>query len=201
MSACTSVVFVRLSICMYVCGCASQCAYCVHALPTEKDVREVPTGDSCFFFVSASNDHNFSRYPLHSQFQYHSYLAQLPFEFPSPLSFSFPVPLPFPLPLQFPLPFLFPFRFLFPFPFASPFQFLFPCAPPPALYHFCSVLGMSTFVVIFFGSNLIKHLGWRAGALATPLSMAALAAPLFGVVVASKVNADDDNDGNDDGEC
>ena len=55
--------------------------------------------------------------------------------------------------------------------------------------------------MIFFGSNLIKHLGWRAGALATPLSMAALAAPLFGVVVASKVNADDDNDGNDDGEC
>lgn len=46
---------------------------------------------------------------------------------------------------------------------------------------------MTTFVVIFFGSNLIKHLGWRAGALATPVSMALLAAPLFGVVIASRV--------------
>lgn len=46
---------------------------------------------------------------------------------------------------------------------------------------------MTTFVVIFFGSNLIKHVGWRAGALATPVSMAMLAAPLFGVVIASKV--------------
>ncbi|CAM9670512.1 unnamed protein product [Laminaria digitata] len=53
---------------------------------------------------------------------------------------------------------------------------------------YSSILGITTFVVIFFGSNLIKHLGWRAGALATPLSMAALAAPLFGVVVASKVS-------------
>ncbi|CAM9350401.1 unnamed protein product [Pylaiella littoralis] len=51
---------------------------------------------------------------------------------------------------------------------------------------YSSTLGMTTFVVIFFGSNLIKHVGWRAGALATPLSMALLAAPLFGVVIASK---------------
>ncbi|CAN0470541.1 unnamed protein product, partial [Discosporangium mesarthrocarpum] len=43
---------------------------------------------------------------------------------------------------------------------------------------------MSTFVVIFFGSNLIKHVGWRAGALATPVSMALFAAPLFALVVA-----------------
>lgn len=51
---------------------------------------------------------------------------------------------------------------------------------------YSSTLGVATFVVIFFGSNLIKHLGWRAGALATPVSMAALAAPLFAVVIASK---------------
>lgn len=50
-----------------------------------------------------------------------------------------------------------------------------------------SILGMTTFVVILFGSNLIKHVGWRAGALATPTSMALLAAPLFTVVIASKV--------------
>lgn len=54
-------------------------------------------------------------------------------------------------------------------------------------YVYNSTLGMATFVVIFFGSNLIKHLGWRAGALTTPLMMAVLAAPLFGVVIASKV--------------
>ena len=46
---------------------------------------------------------------------------------------------------------------------------------------------MTTFVVIFVGSNLVKHVGWRAGALATPLSMAALAAPLFAVIVATQV--------------
>ncbi|CAN0067686.1 unnamed protein product [Ascophyllum nodosum] len=49
-----------------------------------------------------------------------------------------------------------------------------------------SILGMTTFVVIFVGSNLVKHVGWRAGALATPLSMAALAAPLFAVIVATQ---------------
>ena len=26
----------------------------------------------------------------------------------------------------------------------------------------------TTFIVIFFGSNIVKHLGWRIGALATP---------------------------------
>lgn len=57
----------------------------------------------------------------------------------------------------------------------------------PVYFFLGSTLGMTTFVVIFFGSNLIKHVGWRAGALATPVSMAMLAAPLFGVVIASKV--------------
>lgn len=48
---------------------------------------------------------------------------------------------------------------------------------------------MTTFLVILLGSNMIKHLGWRVGALATPFSMAILAAPFFLVVIASKVRA------------
>lgn len=64
----------------------------------------------------------------------------------------------------------------------------YPFRIPPIRHSFArSTLGVVTFIVILFGSNLIKHLGWRAGALATPISMAALAAPLFAVVIASKV--------------
>ena len=51
---------------------------------------------------------------------------------------------------------------------------------------FSSRVGVATFLVIFLGSNLIKHVGWRAGALATPLTMGLLGAPFFGVVLASR---------------
>jgi TLC ATP/ADP transporter len=47
---------------------------------------------------------------------------------------------------------------------------------------YSSALGAATFLVIFGAGNLIKHLGWKTGALATPLSMALLAAPLFAAV-------------------
>eukprot|EP00953_Heterococcus_sp_UTEX-ZZ885_P016369 9206-Heterococcus_DN1.PRE.4 len=47
---------------------------------------------------------------------------------------------------------------------------------------YSSALGAATFLVIFGAGNLIKHLGWKTGALAAPLSMALLAAPLFAAV-------------------
>jgi ATP/ADP translocase len=47
---------------------------------------------------------------------------------------------------------------------------------------YSSALGAATFLVIFGAGNLIKHLGWKTGALATPVSMALLAAPLFAAV-------------------
>lgn len=47
---------------------------------------------------------------------------------------------------------------------------------------YSSTVGATTFVVIFFGSNIVKHLGWRIGALATPVMMAALAVPFFAAI-------------------
>jgi len=44
---------------------------------------------------------------------------------------------------------------------------------------FSSAVGGATFFVIFIGGNIIKHLGWRVGALTTPAIMTVLAVPFF----------------------
>ena len=49
--------------------------------------------------------------------------------------------------------------------------------------HYSSMVGAATFVIIFFGSNIVKHLGWRFGALTTPVLMGGLAAPFFAYVI------------------
>jgi AAA family ATP:ADP antiporter len=51
---------------------------------------------------------------------------------------------------------------------------------------FSSAVGATTFFVIFIGGNVIKHLGWKAGAMATPVLMSALAAPFFISVIMLK---------------
>jgi AAA family ATP:ADP antiporter len=45
--------------------------------------------------------------------------------------------------------------------------------------NFSSAVGLSTCIVIFFGVHVIRILGWRIGAIATPSIMALLAAPFF----------------------
>lgn len=45
--------------------------------------------------------------------------------------------------------------------------------------NFSSLVGLSTFVVILIGSNIIKILGWKVGALSTPAVMSILAIPFF----------------------
>ena len=45
--------------------------------------------------------------------------------------------------------------------------------------NFSSVVGISTCIVIFLGVHAIRILGWRIGALATPLVMALLGLPFF----------------------
>eukprot|EP00548_Thalassiothrix_antarctica_P016455 CAMPEP_0194186886 /NCGR_PEP_ID=MMETSP0154-20130528/48704_1 /TAXON_ID=1049557 /ORGANISM="Thalassiothrix antarctica, Strain L6-D1" /LENGTH=512 /DNA_ID=CAMNT_0038906245 /DNA_START=152 /DNA_END=1687 /DNA_ORIENTATION=+ len=45
--------------------------------------------------------------------------------------------------------------------------------------NFSSAVGLSTFFVILFGAPVIRILGWRVGAIATPSIMALLAAPFF----------------------
>ena len=49
--------------------------------------------------------------------------------------------------------------------------------------NFSSIVGISTFVVIFTGSNLLKNLGWRIGALGTPVVMSLVAIPFFSSLV------------------
>jgi AAA family ATP:ADP antiporter len=48
--------------------------------------------------------------------------------------------------------------------------------------NFSSAVGLSTVIVIFFGVHVIRILGWRVGALATPCIMAALAVPFFACI-------------------
>ena len=45
--------------------------------------------------------------------------------------------------------------------------------------NFSSAVGLATCIVIFFGVHVIRILGWRIGAIATPSIMALLAAPFF----------------------
>lgn len=49
--------------------------------------------------------------------------------------------------------------------------------------NFSSAVGLSTCIVIFFGVQVIRLLGWRVGAMATPITMAALSAPFFGCIL------------------
>ncbi|GMI59658.1 hypothetical protein ScalyP_jg4020 [Parmales sp. scaly parma] len=48
---------------------------------------------------------------------------------------------------------------------------------------FSTVVGLTTFFVIFIGSNVIKNLGWRVGALATPMLMMVVTVPFFACVM------------------
>mmetsp|Transcript_21352 Transcript_21352/g.25434 ORF Transcript_21352/g.25434 Transcript_21352/m.25434 type:complete len:490 (-) Transcript_21352:273-1742(-) len=56
--------------------------------------------------------------------------------------------------------------------------------------NFSSLVGASTLVVILIGSNIIKLLGWRVGAISTPAIMSLLAIPFFACTVVLGV---DDN--------
>lgn len=54
---------------------------------------------------------------------------------------------------------------------------------------YSTLVGSSAFVMMFVGSSLVKALGWRAGALATPLMMGLLAAPFFGCIIFGGLNS------------
>jgi ATP:ADP antiporter, AAA family len=45
--------------------------------------------------------------------------------------------------------------------------------------NFSSMVGISTCIVIFFGVHVIRILGWRVGAMATPSIMAVISVPFF----------------------
>uniref|UniRef100_A0A7S0C5K8 ADP,ATP carrier protein n=1 Tax=Proboscia inermis TaxID=420281 RepID=A0A7S0C5K8_9STRA len=49
--------------------------------------------------------------------------------------------------------------------------------------NFASTVGICTCLVIFGGVHVIRILGWKAGAIATPTIMAALAIPFFGCII------------------
>lgn len=49
--------------------------------------------------------------------------------------------------------------------------------------NFSSAVGLSTCIVIFFGVHVIRLLGWRVGAIATPSIMALLTAPFFACIL------------------
>jgi AAA family ATP:ADP antiporter len=49
--------------------------------------------------------------------------------------------------------------------------------------NFSSAVGLSTCIVILFGVHVIRILGWRVGAMATPATMTLLAAPFFSCIL------------------
>ncbi|CAJ1960831.1 unnamed protein product [Cylindrotheca closterium] len=56
--------------------------------------------------------------------------------------------------------------------------------------NFSSAVGLATCIVIFFGVHVIRLLGWRVGAMATPGIMAVLAIPFFGCIILGLDNLD-----------
>ena len=55
--------------------------------------------------------------------------------------------------------------------------------------NFSSAVGLATCIVIFFGVQVIRILGWRVGACATPCIMAFLAIPFFGCILTGLDNS------------
>ena len=56
---------------------------------------------------------------------------------------------------------------------------------------FSSRVGAVTFVTIFFGSNLVKRLGWHGGAVTPPACMCLLSLPFFYLVLSGGGGGDD----------
>lgn len=54
--------------------------------------------------------------------------------------------------------------------------------------NYSTMVGILTVAMLLLGSNVIKYLGWKAGALATPLLMATLAAPFFTYITFGKIS-------------
>jgi len=49
--------------------------------------------------------------------------------------------------------------------------------------NYSTMMGATTFVVIFFASQIVKTLGMKVGALTTPIMLGLLAAPFFGYII------------------
>ncbi len=54
---------------------------------------------------------------------------------------------------------------------------------------YSTIVGSSSFVMMLIGSRVIDGLGWRCGALMTPLMMGVLALPFFGCIMFGKFEA------------
>jgi AAA family ATP:ADP antiporter len=55
--------------------------------------------------------------------------------------------------------------------------------------NYSTIMGATTFLIIFAGSHIVKTFGWKVGALTTPVMMALLAAPFFGFIIFGGINA------------
>ncbi len=55
--------------------------------------------------------------------------------------------------------------------------------------NYSTLMGATTFVVIFFGSQIVKRFGMRVGALTTPVMLGLLAAPFFGYIIFGGISA------------
>ncbi|CAN0118141.1 unnamed protein product [Ascophyllum nodosum] len=52
---------------------------------------------------------------------------------------------------------------------------------------YSTIVGATTFVMLLIGKEVIKYMGWEAGALATPLMMTLLAVPFFGYIMLGNI--------------
>jgi len=55
---------------------------------------------------------------------------------------------------------------------------------------YSTLVGCTAFVMMFVGSSVVDALGWRAGALVTPVMMGVLALPFFGCVIFGRLSKD-----------
>ncbi|CAM9564844.1 unnamed protein product [Discosporangium mesarthrocarpum] len=52
---------------------------------------------------------------------------------------------------------------------------------------YSTIVGSTTFMMLLVGKEIIKHLGWETGALATPVVMSVLAVPFFGYITLGNI--------------
>jgi len=105
----------------------------------------------------------------------HFLRSRVPFVFFLFYSHTLPSPLPLPLPPSLPPQVMWKSQVKLLYQDKRKYQ--------QFMGNYSTMMGATTFVVIFFGSQIVKTFGMKVGALTTPIMLGLLAAPFFGYII------------------